>query len=215
MKFTGTILFVSAAFLASLVSADPIISITAPLANTRLKAGSEVIIAWVNPSVPTISQIVLAKGKSNALQPLRVIATNVETAGGKYVWKIPVEIDNADDYAFELGTSPDLAFAGPFTIEGGTGGNPAGTSADATPNAVPAASPASPASPAGGNAAAPAAAPASPAGGSSPTAASPASSGTSAHNANSSHAASAGIKQTAGQSVIAAGVVAAIASQFF
>lgn len=100
MKFAGTILFVSAAFLASLVSADTIISITAPLANTRLKAGSEVIIAWVNPTVPTISQIVLAKGKSNALQPLRVIATNVDTAGGKYVWKIPVEIDNADDCKF-------------------------------------------------------------------------------------------------------------------
>ncbi|GAA5816244.1 hypothetical protein MFLAVUS_009770 [Mucor flavus] len=212
MKFTGTILFVSAAFLASLVSADTIISITAPLANTRLKAGSEVIIAWVNPTVPTISQIVLAKGKSNALQPLRVIATNVDTAGGKYVWKIPVEIDNADDYAFELGTSPDLAFAGPFTIEGGTGGNPAGISTDATPNAVPGASPASPATPAGGNAAA---APASPAGGSTPAASAP-SSGTSPHNANTSHATgSAGIKQTAGQSVIAAGVVVAIVSQFF
>lgn len=102
MKFTGTILFVSAAFLASLVAAEPIVSITSPLTNTRYKAGSEAIISWINPTVGTIPQIVLAKGKSNALQPLRVIATNVNAQDMKYVWKIPLEIDNADDCKFSI-----------------------------------------------------------------------------------------------------------------
>ncbi|KAG2202037.1 hypothetical protein INT47_006229 [Mucor saturninus] len=209
MKFTGTILFVSAAYLASLVSAEPIVSITSPLINTRYKAGSEAIISWINPSVATIPQIVLAKGKSNALQPLHVIATNVNAQDMKYVWKIPFEIDNADDYAFELGNSPDLAFAGPFTIEGGVGGNPASSSNTTvgTANSVPAAAPASPAT--GGGSAPPnnAAAPAS--------AASTAGTSSTSHSASASHAASAATKEQAGQAVAAIGLVAAFASQFF
>lgn len=96
MKFTGA-LFVSAAYLAALACADPIVSITSPLTNTRYKAGTEAIISWINPTVGTISQIVLAKGKSNALQPLRTIATNITATDGKFTWKIPFEIDNADD----------------------------------------------------------------------------------------------------------------------
>lgn len=97
MKFTGSILFVTAAYLATLVSADPIISIASPLTGTVYTAGSEAIIAWNNPTVKTISQIVLAKGKSNALQPILTIATNVNAADMKYVWKIPFEIDTAED----------------------------------------------------------------------------------------------------------------------
>lgn len=98
MKFTGTILFASAAYIASFaVSADPIISVTSPLANTRYKAGTDAIISWTNPTVKTISQIVLARGKSNTLQPLLTIATNVNAADMKYTWKIPFEIDSADD----------------------------------------------------------------------------------------------------------------------
>lgn len=102
MKFTGASLFMSAAYLVAVVSAQepPIVSITSPLANTHYKAGSEAIISWTNPLVGTIDQIVLAKGKSNALVPLRAIATNVNAADMKYVWKIPFEIDNADDCKF-------------------------------------------------------------------------------------------------------------------
>ncbi|KAI8975012.1 hypothetical protein BDB01DRAFT_728577 [Pilobolus umbonatus] len=120
MKFTA-ILYISAVSLISLVSAQPIVSITSPLTNTRYKAGQEAIISWVNPSVTTISQIVLAKGPSTALQPLMTIATNVNANAMQYIWKIPLDIESGTEYAFELGMSPDLAFAGPFTIEGGTG----------------------------------------------------------------------------------------------
>ncbi|CAO3673422.1 unnamed protein product [Rhizopus stolonifer] len=118
MKFTT--LFVSVGYLATIVSAQTaIVSITSPLSNTNYKAGSEAIISWVNPSVPTISQIVLAKGPSTGLQPVMTIATNVDAKDLRYTWKIPDDLPDGTDYAFELGTSPDIAFTGQFTITGG------------------------------------------------------------------------------------------------
>lgn len=78
------------------VSGQAIVSITSPLAGTKLVAGTDAVISWVMPHVPSISQIVLAKGPSNALQPVTTIATNVDTASGRYVWKIPYELENGD-----------------------------------------------------------------------------------------------------------------------
>lgn len=97
MKFTGATLFISAAYVASLVSATSIVSITSPLLNQKYKAGSEAIISWINPTVATIPQIVLAKGPSTALQPIMTIATNVNAQDMKYVWKIPFEIENGSE----------------------------------------------------------------------------------------------------------------------
>lgn len=97
MKFTGATLFISAAYVASLVSANSIVSITSPLLNQKYKAGSEAIISWINPTVATIPQIVLAKGPSTALQPIMTIATNVNAQDMKYVWKIPFEIENGSE----------------------------------------------------------------------------------------------------------------------
>ncbi|KAI8340794.1 hypothetical protein BC941DRAFT_347712 [Chlamydoabsidia padenii] len=134
MKFS---LLLSTAALLALVSGDPIISITSPLSGTKVKAGTDTMLTWVNPTVKTISQIVLAKGPSNALQPVTTIATNVDTATGKYVWKVPYELENGE-YSFEIGTSPDLAFAGPITIEGGVGGTlPPSNATVSTPAAPP------------------------------------------------------------------------------
>ncbi|KAI8376350.1 uncharacterized protein BYT42DRAFT_517249 [Radiomyces spectabilis] len=121
MKFVSTC-FIAAALFAVTSAQKPIVSVTSPLSGTKYKAGSEAIISWINPAVPNIPQIVLARGPSSALQPVMTIAQNVNAADGKYVWKIPLEIENGDEYAFEIGQSPDLAFAGPFTIEGGVGG---------------------------------------------------------------------------------------------
>ncbi|ORZ22986.1 hypothetical protein BCR42DRAFT_127144 [Absidia repens] len=153
MKFA---LIISSALLA-VASGQVIVSITSPLSGTKLKAGSDAVISWVNPSVPTISQIVLAKGPSNALQPVSTIANNIDTAAGKYVWKIPYEVENGE-YAFELGTSPDLAFAGPFTIEGGVGGtlpssnSTSSNSSAAVPSSSPSSNPVAPAAPAASSA---------------------------------------------------------------
>lgn len=97
MKFIGATLFVSAAYVASLVSGAAIVSITSPLLNTKYKAGQEAIISWINPTVATIPQIILAKGPSTALQPIMTIATNVNANDLKYVWKIPFEIENGSE----------------------------------------------------------------------------------------------------------------------
>ncbi|KAI7870790.1 hypothetical protein BDF14DRAFT_1993685 [Spinellus fusiger] len=136
MKFISTT-FLAAVFV-GFVSAQqnpPIIAITSPLMGTKYKAGQQAILSWVNPKVPSISQIVLARGPSTGLQPITVLAQNVNTADGKYIWKIPENIESGDDYAFECGTSPDIAFAGPFSIEGSSGGstNSSNSSSAATP----------------------------------------------------------------------------------
>ncbi|KAG2196157.1 hypothetical protein INT46_007809 [Mucor plumbeus] len=207
MKFTGSTLFISAAYVASLlsVSTASIVSITSPLTNTKYKAGQEAIISWINPTVATIPQIILAKGPSTALQPIITIATNVNANDLKYVWKIPFEIENGNEYAFELGNSPDLAFAGPFTIEGGVGGTlPSSSNTSSTGASSPQPAAANP--PAGSNA--PAATPAA------PSATAGGNSQTSPHNANASTA-SAANKEMAGQAMVALGLVAAAASQFF
>lgn len=99
MKFTT--LFLSVGYLATIASAQTaIVSITSPLSNTNYKAGSEAIISWVNPSVPTISQIVLAKGPSTGLQPVMTIATNVDAKDLRYTWKIPDDLPDGTDCKF-------------------------------------------------------------------------------------------------------------------
>ncbi|KAI7904466.1 uncharacterized protein BX663DRAFT_470658 [Cokeromyces recurvatus] len=204
MKFTGSSLFFSAVYLASIVAAQKsIVSITSPLANTKYKAGQEAIISWINPSVQTIPQIVLAKGPSTALQPIMTIATNVNANDMKYVWKIPDNLEIGTEYAFELGSSPDLAFAGPFIVE--SGGSSASPSSNSSPSSGSTSSSSSPAS-GNNNAVATPAAPSSTSGSTSQT--------SSNNNPNTSHT-SAGNKQYAGSAMIAFGVTAAIASQFF
>ncbi|KAI9019430.1 hypothetical protein CLU79DRAFT_804939 [Phycomyces nitens] len=136
MKFISALIALAVAA----VSADNIISVTSPLTGTIYTAGKSAIISWVNPSVPTISQIVFSQGLSTALQPVSVIATNVETASGTYTWNIPADTPAGDDYAFVFGTSPNQSYTGQFTIKAASGGAaaaPAGSSAGA---AAPAAS---------------------------------------------------------------------------
>ncbi|CAO3593579.1 unnamed protein product [Absidia cylindrospora] len=132
------------AALFSMVSAQSsgaIISVTAPLQGASYKAGDKAIISWINPSVESISQIVLAKGGSTSLQPVTTIATNVPASSGSYTWNIPADIPAGSDYAFEFGTSPNLAFTGQFSITGGGGGGGASSSSNSSvPNSSAAAS---------------------------------------------------------------------------
>ncbi|CAO3679242.1 unnamed protein product [Umbelopsis vinacea] len=99
----------------------PPVSITSPLTGTVYTAGGQALITWINPTAATLAQIQLAKGPSNALQPVGVVATNVATAGGQYSWTIPADTPAGTDYAFELGASPNIAFTGFFTIQAATG----------------------------------------------------------------------------------------------
>ncbi|OZJ06749.1 hypothetical protein BZG36_00426 [Bifiguratus adelaidae] len=112
---------------------SPILYPSAPLSGTVWKQGQTVIISWTQPSVPDF-QITLAQGSSNALQQLSVIAQNVVASKMSYNWDIPTDLPPASNYALEFGTSPNLAFAGPFTVES-LDGSPV-PSSSASPAAV-------------------------------------------------------------------------------
>ncbi|CAO3640775.1 unnamed protein product [Mucor hiemalis] len=93
------------------------VSITSPLTGTIYTAGQTATISWVQPQVDVIPKIVLAKGSPNALQPVATIAENVDATKGSYEWNIPANITAGEDYALELGVSPDISFTGLFTIK--------------------------------------------------------------------------------------------------
>lgn len=71
----------------------------------------------IDQQVPVIPKIVLAKGLPTALQPVSTIAQDVDANAGSYVWNVPADIAAGDDYAFELGNSPNISFTGLFTIK--------------------------------------------------------------------------------------------------
>jgi hypothetical protein len=214
MKFSA-FLTVSSAFLA-MVAAQGSVSVTTPLPGTKYKAGTEVIIRWAEPKNPTISQIALARGKATALNVLSIIGKDINARDMQYKWTIPYEIENGDDYALEFGTSPDISFAGPFTIEGGVGIVPTGnSSAPAAPvSPAPASPPAADAAPAPGfsSPAAPAAAPVS---STSPSSTAGVSQSANVPVASNSHHASAGIKELPSSVVLGFGIAAYAVSQLF
>jgi hypothetical protein len=59
----------------------------------------------------------LAKGLPTALQPVSTIAQDVDANAGSYTWNVPADIAAGDDYAFELGNSPNVSYTGLFTIK--------------------------------------------------------------------------------------------------
>lgn len=100
MKFFATT--TAAALLAALLTVvcaqdAPIVSVTSPLSGTVYKAGQKVIISWVNPQVPEIPQIVLARGQQTALQPIAVIAKNVDASAGRYEFDMGTDCQNGND----------------------------------------------------------------------------------------------------------------------
>ncbi|KAI8987575.1 hypothetical protein BDF20DRAFT_850985 [Mycotypha africana] len=144
MKFS---IFAAIATLATAVSAQTsIVSITSPLTGTVYTAGQPATITWIDQQVPMIPKIVLAKGIPTALQPVTVIAQNVDANAGSYTWNVPADIAPGDNYALELGESPNISYTGLFIIknpnaQGNTGGstNPAPAPAPVSTGASPAA----------------------------------------------------------------------------
>ncbi|CAO3599818.1 unnamed protein product [Absidia cylindrospora] len=114
---------------AAFVSAENIVSVTAPLANNVYTAGGQAIITWINPTVDIISQIQLSQGPSTALQPVMNVAKNVSASDMQYTWQIPATLAAGSDYAFVFGTSPNLSYTGQFTIKAADGTAPASSSA--------------------------------------------------------------------------------------
>lgn len=119
MIFFITVLLTLACYLVSAQNLP--VSITAPLTDTVFTAGGIALIAWTDPHAPTISQVQLSKGSVNNLTPIIQIAMNVNTADGKFSWIIPADTPAGHDYIFELGTSPNVARTGLFTIKVFTG----------------------------------------------------------------------------------------------
>ncbi|KAI9006607.1 hypothetical protein CLU79DRAFT_779914 [Phycomyces nitens] len=130
MKIIAAILALAVAA----VSADNIVSVTSPLTGTVYTAGKSAIISWVNPTVDQISQIVFSQGLSTSLQPVSVIATNVDAASGSYTWDIPADTPAGTDYAFVFGTSPNQSYTGQFTVKAGSA-SAAASDASAAPAA--------------------------------------------------------------------------------
>ena len=71
----------------------------------------------IDQQVPVIPKIVLAKGLPTALQPVSIIAQDVDPNAGSYTWNVPVDIASGEDYALTLGNSPNVSYSGHFTIK--------------------------------------------------------------------------------------------------
>jgi Ser-Thr-rich glycosyl-phosphatidyl-inositol-anchored membrane family len=93
------------------------VSITAPLYDTVFTAGGMAVVTWTEPRSPIISQITLIKGPIDEAQSILQVATNVESEGEKFTWRIPADFPTGDDYAFELGTAPNVTYTGFFIIK--------------------------------------------------------------------------------------------------
>ncbi|KAI9307741.1 hypothetical protein BJ944DRAFT_228366 [Cunninghamella echinulata] len=103
--------------LISVVSAQqPIAAVTYPKQGSILKAGTDAMITWANPTVDFINGIVLGRGTTTDIQPIDKIAGMVPAYSLSYTWKIPANFSSGSDYFFILGQTTGQATAGPFTI---------------------------------------------------------------------------------------------------
>ncbi|KAI9268186.1 hypothetical protein BDA99DRAFT_505093 [Phascolomyces articulosus] len=125
---------IAALAVASVSAQQAIVSITAPLEGAKYTAGQDAIITWINPTVDTIPKIMLAKGEATLLQPVTEVASNVDAKKQTLTWKIPADTAPGQDYAFELGESPNIAYTGHFAIEAGSGSSNSSSSASAAPS---------------------------------------------------------------------------------
>ena len=65
----------------------------------------------INPTVDSITQIVLSNGPSTALQPVATIAQNVEAGSGSYTWSVPADITPGTDCKFQFFFSQGLSLS--------------------------------------------------------------------------------------------------------
>ncbi|CAO3653083.1 unnamed protein product [Cunninghamella echinulata] len=103
--------------LISVVSAQqPAVTITYPKNGAILKAGTNAMITWNNPTVDFVNGIVLGKGTATDVQPIEKIAGMIPAFELSYTWKIPANFSSGNDYFFIFGQTANQAIAGPFTI---------------------------------------------------------------------------------------------------
>lgn len=93
------------------------VSVTAPLYDTVFTAGGLAMITWTDPRSPTISQITLTQGMKDQSQSVIKVAVSINSEDAKFAWRIPADFPTGSNYAFELGTAPNVTYTGFFTIK--------------------------------------------------------------------------------------------------
>ncbi|MEU5305757.1 GPI anchored serine-threonine rich family protein [Streptomyces noursei] len=93
-----------------------VVSLTSPLKGDIYRAGSQMTIAWTNPRVQTISQIVLVTESDDGPQPVTTVAEDVDAQSGSYEWTVPDDLTEGL-YRLEVGTPPDVVYSGQFWVE--------------------------------------------------------------------------------------------------
>ena len=112
------------------------VTVDSPVAGSTYATGQGMNIAW--SPLPGDSggpmQIQLMEGSPEAPLPFAVTVTpDVDTAAGSFTWTIPASVPSASDYFLQLGSAPDIAYSGTFTVTTATGsasGGPSGGSAN-------------------------------------------------------------------------------------
>ena len=90
-------------------------------------AGADTDLTWSYDGNPPISKmnIDLVNGNSENLKLVISIAADVDPTAKTYTWKVPLQIDNANDYAIRATATSNGAtiyrFTSRFTVQGGTG----------------------------------------------------------------------------------------------
>ncbi|ORX44770.1 hypothetical protein DM01DRAFT_1398566 [Hesseltinella vesiculosa] len=146
MKAFTSLVFLSAALLAMVQAVpvvkrgQPLVKITSPAEGTSLKQNEQATLTWqVQPSDqtkaggPTELTVQLLRGDPNHLEFIRTLNEHIDMGSGSAQITIPKEIEDGNNYAFAIGSTPeDLNYIGRINISGGAVADPAiaGESAD-------------------------------------------------------------------------------------
>ncbi|OKL58603.1 hypothetical protein UA08_06101 [Talaromyces atroroseus] len=109
----GKYLILGAALLASAL-ADPISFSEWP---TSLTAGQSVTLKWVGGS-DAPATITLRKGASTDLHDVQVL-TN-DATNGEFSWTPPADLQNSNDYAFQINQGDEVNYTGLLPLSGGS-----------------------------------------------------------------------------------------------
>jgi len=120
MRFLGLIA-TSASFLATIVSAQNPLAVSAPTAGSSVAAGSALTITWT-PDTATQVTLTLRSGAANDLDAGTPIGS--VTNSGTYSWTVPADVVSGTTYTIEVADAdggPNANYSPFFAITGGTG----------------------------------------------------------------------------------------------
>ena len=123
------VIFCLCLLLITMVSAEFTINSFGPL-----QAGQEKTITWSYDGTPALTKINidLVTGSQNNLKPILSVAKDIDPTALSFVWKVPADLPQREDYALKVTGDSMLRFNARFAILGGPSASPA-TSASSTP----------------------------------------------------------------------------------